>query len=71
MLAILSVLFIGIVVLFPGPVLWILGPEYSHLQTQLFYSVVCGVIIAFTGLIFANERGTWLFGQVWLHNPSS
>lgn len=68
-LALLSVVFIGTVILFPGPVLWILGPGYSHLRTQLVYSVVCGVMMAFTGLIFGMNAARGWFGQIWLTIP--
>ncbi len=59
LLIVFSIISVGFVYFFPNPVLWILGKQYSNLQSALFLSVigVCLNLLVGTTYIIYSARG--------------
>lgn len=57
----ISSLLIGLVALFPGQVLWVLGSRYSHLHTEGILMATSSVLGAITGLVWGlNTSRAWI-----------
>jgi hypothetical protein len=57
----ISSLLIGVVALFPGQVLWVLGSRYSHLHTEGILMATSSVLGAITGLVWGlNTSRAWI-----------
>jgi hypothetical protein len=53
--------------LLPSPVLWLLGPQYSHLKSELLLMVVSLAATGFSGLFWSvlQARG-WVASSAWV-----
>ena len=57
----MSALMIGVVAIFPGQVLAVLGSRYSHLRTEAILMAISGVLGAFGGLVWGlNSSRAWI-----------
>lgn len=56
---------------FPGPLLWLLGPQYAHLRHELFLITIGGSLgAAFGSLWMMNSSRGWI-RHAWLYIPAT
>ena len=66
---VLSILLMMLAIFLPGPLLWILGKQYSHLKTELVYSVLTTVVYSIGGAIYSMNAARAWTRTAWLSIP--
>lgn len=66
-----SLALLGVVALAPGPILWILGAQYAHLQSELMWIALSVAVSSCSAIVWALNSGKAWIGFIWLIIPTT